>query len=67
MVLQYNVCGVELPIPVIFHFPGLFTYPFNIHDFLLNLSPDLPYPGLFTYNLKALIPKPDYYFKISNN
>ena len=58
MAVQYTVCDVELPYPVIFTFPGLSPYYVNVKYFIHDLIPDIsytssfPYPGLFPYNIK---------------
>ena len=49
MVVQYNVCDIELPYPLIFPFPSLFPYPVNVQQFLNDLISGLPYPGLFPF------------------
>ena len=67
------MCGVELPYPIIFPFPGLFTYPVNVQEFLRALIQGLTYPVLFPhpivfpYPVKASIHKSAYFFESNNN
>ena len=51
MVIRYTAFDVELSYLVIFPFPGLFTYPVNVQEFLRDLIPGLPYPGLFPFTV----------------
>ena len=57
MVLQYNLCGVGFPNR------GKFSYPGFLQGLLNGLLLVLPYPGFFSYPVKASILKYDYFQK----
>ena len=62
MVLQYDVCDVELPNPGNFPYPGKhqhpgkYLYPSFLQVFLYNLILGLPYPGKHLYPINFPYP-----------
>ena len=67
MVVKYNIFDVEITYLVIFPFPYLFTYTFNVQEYLRNLIPGLIHPGLLNYTVKDSMHKYVYFFKSNYN
>ena len=59
MVVQYTVCGVDIPYPRRFPDPVHFPYSSFLKVFLHNLIPGLLYPGNFSYPGKFPYPIKD--------